>query len=54
MVKNEKGCWYFISIWVCPLCGRGEEIRERRPGPKPKNYRKRFEYREVWDYCDAL
>lgn len=46
-VPNKKGCWYFISRSECPLCGAGEEVRERRPAPKPKDPRKRYEDRTV-------
>lgn len=46
--------WYHISIWYCPICGKDDTIRERRYGRKPKTWEKTHEFREVWDYCDAL
>jgi ribosomal protein L37E len=39
-----KGCWYFVTIYDCALCGAGEELRERRWTKKPKDPRKRYEY----------
>lgn len=38
--------WYFISVWACVLCGRTEEIRERRYGPRPERWEDRHEYVE--------
>lgn len=54
MVPNVKGVWYYISIFACPVCGRCDEYRERRPAPKPEDWRDRISYSEVWDYCNAL
>lgn len=56
-VKNEKGCWYKITVWTCPICGSWEEHRTRQPAPAPPllpgGWRER-EINEAWDYCDAL
>lgn len=43
-VPNEKGVWYYISYWECPLCGRVEEYRERMPAPRPEAWGDRHEY----------
>lgn len=53
-VKNEKGVWYHTLFEECPMCGRGREYRTRKPGPKPEDWRDRYEYVQYWDYCDAL
>ena len=41
--------WYFVSTWFCVLCGRTEEIRERRYTRRPKDPAKRHDYIE--DAC---
>jgi hypothetical protein len=32
-----KKYWYFITYYVCVVCGREEEHRERRYGERPEN-----------------
>jgi hypothetical protein len=32
-----KRHWYFITRYVCVLCWRTDEYRERRYGARPKN-----------------
>lgn len=49
-VKNEKGCWYMTYIEECPVCGCGEEYRERRPAPAPEQI-DRHEFIQRYDYC---
>lgn len=49
-----KGCWYMIYISECPICGRGDTIRERQYTPKPKDIADRYEYYQYYDWCDAL
>lgn len=44
--------WYFIYVTCCPACGRCEEVRERRYGPRPEAWEDRHEYSEFWDYCE--
>ncbi len=46
--------WYFIYSNYCPICGRTDEWRERRYGPKPDKWEDRHQFSEVYDYCDAL
>jgi hypothetical protein len=46
--------WYFISIRYCPICGRDDTTRERRYDPRPDDPSARRDFKEVWDYCDAL
>lgn len=36
--------WYFITIYECPVCGRGEETRERRYDKKPSDPKDRYDY----------
>ena len=36
-LATALGCWYEIWITECVLCGRTNEIRERRQPPKPEN-----------------
>ena len=50
--KNKKGkYWYYISYHECQLCGAGEEYRDRRYTPKPKDPAKRREFNQF--ACDA-
>jgi hypothetical protein len=42
--RSGKGCWYYIAIHECPVCGAGREYRERRPPPRPANDSERYEY----------
>jgi hypothetical protein len=32
-----KKCWYFITYYVCVVCGRENEHRERRYDERPKD-----------------
>ena len=41
-----KGCWYFIHVWSCVLCGRTLETRERMTTPRPERYEDRHEFIE--------
>lgn len=50
-VKNEKGCWYMTYIEECPVCGRGEESRERRPAPAPEHKGEQYEFIQRYDHC---
>ena len=34
--RSGKGCWYQVTVFECPLCGRSTTYRERRHGPKPE------------------
>ncbi len=53
-VKNEQGCWYKHHISECPVCGKGDWIRERQPAPKPEDPRERWEFEQVYDWCNVL
>jgi len=44
-----KGCWYFITYYVCPLCSRSKEYRERRHTPRPDSWKDR--HQEIDDAC---
>jgi hypothetical protein len=45
-VPNRPGVWYKIYIDECVMCGAYEETRVRMRGPKPKDRRARYSYRE--------
>lgn len=49
---NQKGVWYKHYISECPVCGRGRTERTRMPPPRPDDDQERWEYEQVWDYCD--
>lgn len=52
-IRNKKRCWYFISYIECPVCGKEEEFRERRFGPRPEAYEDRHDFRQIiYDHCD--
>jgi hypothetical protein len=46
----KKKYWYIMNIDACPVCGREKKWRER-VYEKPKQY---FQWRDVYDWCDAL
>lgn len=50
-IAKGKGCWYKTTIYECPLCFGGQTIKERKTGPKPKEYHERYEYVESYDWC---
>ena len=45
--------WYKIHIVECPVCGRGYKWRERQYISPPEDYRERYYYEQVYDYCDV-
>ena len=49
-VKPKKKYWYHITYTECVLCGRGETIRERVYGKKPKKFDKCVSYEQY--ACD--
>lgn len=53
-MKPYYAYWIFKTIHACPVCGRGQEFRERRPLPKPEDPSDRYLYEEIYDWCDAL
>ena len=50
--RRHSEHWYFLSTRACPVCGGGETYRERRYGPKPSDPAKRYEYAEIYDWCN--
>jgi len=47
--------WIRFNYYECPICGRGDEIRERVYGrPKPENSQERHIFHEHYDWCDVL
>jgi hypothetical protein len=52
--ESGKGCWYLTHIAECPICGRGDTIKERKYGNRPETVWDQYEYTIAYDYCDAL
>lgn len=52
MKKEKKKYWIFTTQYECPICGRGENIKERMYTEKPEDYYKRYEFNIKYDYCD--
>jgi hypothetical protein len=50
--QPHKKHWYKRTITECPVCGRGEDYRERIYGEKPKDPKKIYEYEVAYDWCD--
>jgi hypothetical protein len=50
-VTKRRPHWYFITYYECPVCGRGQELRERRYGQKPDRWWDRHEYVDDYDHC---
>lgn len=48
---SRKGCWYLITIYECPVCGRAVWYRERRDPPKPDDPRDRHVVVYGYDFC---
>ncbi len=46
-----KSHWYYVTRYVCVLCGREVVYRERRYTKRPKRYWKRNSYHET--ACDS-
>jgi hypothetical protein len=53
-MKRRRRHWYYVTYTECAVCGRGDIVRERRYGRKPRDARKRYEFIERYDWCDAL
>lgn len=47
--------WYKTYINECPLCGRGqtERVRMFTPAPAKDDFIARYDYAQVYDWCDA-
>ena len=44
--KTSRYCWYRITYYECPLCGKTDTYRERMYTKKPKDRNKRV----FWGY----
>lgn len=51
---TESRYWYRLTTYYCPICGKGEEYRERVYGEKPTDPYERYIRHEHYDYCDAF
>ena len=51
MVKKKR-YWYFFTVSECPVCGRGETVKERRYTKKPTSSGKRYSFETDYDWCD--
>jgi hypothetical protein len=51
--QPHKKHWYKQFTTECPLCGRGETIRERVYGEKPKNPEEMYSFESYYDSCMA-
>jgi hypothetical protein len=47
----RKKYWYRFTVVECPVCGGGEQFKEREYTPKPKDPSKRHTYLQIYDYC---
>ena len=47
---SKRKYWYILHIYECPICGRGEEYRER-VYEKPASY---WVHHTSYDWCDVL
>ena len=52
MDKEKKKYWIATSIWVCPICGSEQVYKSREYTKKPKDWNKRNEVKEAYDYCN--
>ena len=52
--KKKRKYWIHSYTQECPSCGIGDTYRERRYTKKPKDWKDRNEFVEVYDYCDSL
>jgi len=50
-VKNKKAHWYLFTVTECPVCGNGEEYKERKYTEKPKDKEDRYIYQQQYDNC---
>lgn len=49
-IIGKKNCWYYTTITECPICGCGDEIRDRRYIAKPDNPNDRYKFEVVYDW----
>lgn len=49
---NRMKYWYKETIFYCPVCGREDKHKSRMYTKKPKDWNKRHELIETYDYCN--
>jgi hypothetical protein len=49
--QRKSKHWYFITMIICPICGREKVHKERRYDKMPKDWNQRHK-EEHYDYCD--
>ena len=47
----KRKYWYLFTYYECPLCGYGEEYKERQYTPKPEDAKDRREYETIAYHC---
>ncbi len=52
-VSRRRGYWYKRFITECPVCGRGDDYRERQYSERPEDPRDRVQYDQRYDWCDV-
>lgn len=51
----KRKYWIKFTHSECPVCGNGDEYRERvYDEPKPKDPQKRHVFEMAYDYCDVM
>ncbi|MDO8604022.1 MAG: hypothetical protein Q7K40_01250 [bacterium] len=48
----KKKYWYEYFTYGCPVCGREKTDKIRRYTEKPKEWEKRFNQTDVYDWCN--
>jgi len=49
---KKKKYWMYICHDECPVCGSGEDYRERRYTKKPKKWEERHKFGVAYDWCN--
>lgn len=49
---TKKKYWYSFYTHACPVCGSETTDKQREYSKKPKDYWKRHEVKEVYDWCN--
>lgn len=49
--ESGRGCWYFVEVHECPVCGKCDIYKERQYTKKPKEWVERNKIYEYYDYC---
>lgn len=51
----KRTYWIRFHYYDCPVCGNGDEIRERIYNePKPQDVSKRHIHHDQYDWCDVM